>query len=271
MLLEALMHEHNTFITLTYATATLPTLKSSGLATLVPEDVQLWLKRFRTAVQPTRVRFYAVGEYGDENFRPHYHVAMFGYPNCRYGNSRYLYRGDELRRSCCDICERVRLTWGKGRVFLGSLEAHSAQYIAQYVTKKMTSRDDPRLLGRHPEFSRMSNRPGIAADALWEVASTLMQFNLETSEADVPSALRHGKRLLPLGPYMKRRLRKLVGKDEKAPQEVIDQINEELRPLRQAAFDNSSSFKEALIEAGSQAVKNMEARQRIFKGKGKTL
>jgi len=96
-----------------------------------------------------------------------------------------------------------------------------------------------------------------------------MEFGLEDREADVPSALRHGQRLLPLGRYLQKRLRVMVGRDEKAPAEVLEKYKEELRPLREAAFDNSLSLKSEIVRAADQAVLNMEARARIFKQRRK--
>lgn len=263
-MLEAMQHSDNAFVTLTYDPEHLPTTKDQ-LATLVPKDLQDWLKRFRKSIEPERIRYFAVGEYGDETERPHYHLALFGYPTCRFLNSRYSNRVT----SCCPQCDNVRDTWGKGAVLLGTLEEHSAQYIAGYVTKKMTSRDDFRLNGRFPEFARMSLRPGIGADAMHEVASALMQFDLEATQADVPSALRHGKRLLPLGRYLQQRLRLYCGKDIKTPPAVLERMAEELRPLREAAFNASESLSSAIARAADGRVAQMEARQKIFKKRSK--
>ena len=52
---------------------------------------------------------------------------------------------------------------------------------------------------------------------------------------------------------------------EKAPQGVLDKIKSELQPLRESAFDASRPLKEEIVKANDQAVKNMEARQKIFK------
>lgn len=268
-MLESLLHGQNCFITLTYSDEHL-SMTSSGLPTLNPKDLQDWLKRFRKAILPLRVRYYAVGEYGDDSQRPHYHVAMFNYPVCERGNSSYTrYRST----SCCQWCDRVRDTWGLGQVYLGDLSVHSAQYVAGYVTKKMTSEKDPRLNGRYPEFARMSLRPGIGADALHDVASVLL--GLEDRMADVPSALRHGSRLLPLGRYLRRRLRVLVGRDANAPQETLEQIAEELRPMWEAASVNekipalrSAKFKHLAMEVSDQKVRQLEARQKLFKKRG---
>lgn len=276
ILLETLNHSSSVFVTLTYDPENLPL--SSGtitmpngsqpepLPTLRPKDLQDWLKRLRKRIEPLRIRYYAVGEYGDETNRPHYHAALFGYPACLYGQSTYSLR----RTSCCPSCDTIKESWGLGQIYVGELTQNSAQYIAGYVTKKMTSKDDIRLSGRYPEFGRMSLRPGIGADALHEVADVLLRLNLVDPEGDVPSALRHGSRLLPLGRYLRRKLRVLVGHDEAAPEKTLKEIEETLRPLFDVAFENSISKKSVLLKEGAQKVLNMETRAKIFK-KDKSL
>lgn len=108
---------------------------------------------------------------------------------------------------------------------------------------------------------------GIGAAYMHEVASTFLQFNLENSEADVPSALRHGSRTLPLGRYLRRRLRKLIGKEENAPQEVLDSLAAEMLPLRIAAKTSVSapSFKRQVLEVNQGRYAQMMARSKIFK------
>lgn len=115
----------------------------------------------------------------------------------------------------------------------------------------------------------MSTKPGIGYDAMWDVASVIMDFNLADGEADVPSALRHGSRELPLGTYLQRSLRKMVGKDEKAPQSTLDAMEEKVRPMRQAAFDASRSFKEEVMKEGEQRALNQETRRKIRKQRRK--
>lgn len=143
---------------------------------------------------------------------------------------------------------------------------HSAQYVAGYVTKKMTAKDDPRLVGRHPEFARMSLRPGIGAGMMSDVASTLMQFNLEKTQPDVPSALRHGGRTFPLGRYLRRRLRKECGLDEKAPQSSLLELEEKMRDVYARSITGPEvSPKKILFADGEQEVRNLEVRQKIMK------
>lgn len=271
-MLESQLHKDNAFVTLTYSNKHLPRVSLYD-ATLDPKHVQDWLKRIRKAYTLSPLRYYLVGEYGDDTQRPHYHVALFGFPSCRHAQTQY--RNGSVR--CCVQCHLVADTWGKGNVFLGTLETHSAQYVSGYVTKKMTQKDDPRLQSHsllnplHPEFARMSLRPGIGANAMHDVASTLMQFNLDTSQDDVPSALRHGSRTLPLSRYLRKKLRTYIGKDEKAPTNLVNEIQEELRAVRETSLDSKKTTgthqkpKELLIKNGNQKVLQMEAKQRIFK------
>lgn len=259
-MLESVLHDHNAFVTLTYRDEDEPRNRS-----LDPKQLQDFLKRLRKFLEPDRIRFYAVGEYGDRTERPHYHLAIFGMPTCRYLVSREskIHQG----KSCCYICDALRDLWGKGHVYCGTLENDSAHYVAQYVTKKMTSRNDPRLYGRHPEFARMSNRPGIAYHAMHEVASELMRYKLDETRPDVPSSLAFGNRNLPLGRYLQKSLRKLVGKDEKAPQQTLDEIESEMLTVRLAARQskNNPSVREQLLLKNKGKVASIEARAKIHK------
>lgn len=255
IMLEAAQFEHNAFVTLTYDDDNIP---AGG--NLVPKDTQDFLKRLRSRVAPSRFRYYLVGEYGDVTQRPHYHAALFGFRSCIYGQSRYT----KSRKDCCYWCDLVRDVWRSGNVFLGTLEDDSAGYLAGYVVKKMTHKDDPRLAGRHPEFGRMSLRPGIGRDALFEIADSLMKYELNEVMSDVPSALRHGSKQLPLGRYLRRNLRKMVGNDEAAPQATIDEIEKEMLPLRLAA--KASSSEPSLT---SHILRASEGKYRQFAGKAK--
>ncbi|QXP44205.1 MAG: replication initiator protein [Arizlama microvirus] len=275
IMLETLQHGDNAFVTLTYKDEQLP-ITPEGKATLVPKHVQDWLKRFRKRIEPMKIRYYLVGEYGDNTQRPHYHVALFGYPSCRFGISRYA----TYRPRCCIECDTVLDTWGMGQVMLGTLEDNSANYIAGYVTKKMTAKDDQRLEGRHPEFARMSLRPGIGAEAMHEVASALLQFNLECSEVDVPSSLRHGARILPLGRYLRQKLRTMIGKEVNAPAEVLEKMAKELQELYPDTLEtvttpkgrtftriNEKKLQEEIVKAADQKVLQMETRQKIYRSR----
>lgn len=274
ILLEAHQYADNCFASLSYNDEHLPTFNATPwggpevLSTLAPTDTQLWLKRLRKAYAPRKFRFFLAGEYGDESWRPHYHLAIFNFPTCARG--RTLRRPGSNRPiwdKCCAACQLVGNTWGKGDVDLGILETASALYLCGYVTKKMTRRDHPKLLGRYPEFSRQSNQNGgLGKSALWEVASQLMHFNLDNTQGDVPVALRHGSRKLPLGRYLRRELRAMIGKEKNAPEYTMAKIQEEMRPLREAAFNASEPLKTHVQAALKGKVASFNARSRIRKG-----
>lgn len=269
-MLESLTHSTNCFLTLTYSNESLPFTGDTGkeVATLRPKDLQLWLKRFREAISPLKMRFYAVGEYGDRSFRPHYHVCLFGVVGCARGRTKRAV-GTNLPdwENCCPQCKLVGETWGHGLIEIGELNPHSAAYLAEYTVKKMTRSDDARLGGRHPEFARMSLRPGIGADSCWQLASDMMRFNLDELLSDVPHQLQHGKMKFPLGRYLRMRVRRYLGKEEKTPEHVIQKMEEEMRPVREAAFNASRPLSQAIVEAYSQAALNQEARRQILKRK----
>lgn len=191
-MLEARCHPFSSFATLTYDNDHYPISGS-----LRPQDCTLFFKRLRKRLGNDRkIRYYLVGEYGDQTERAHYHAALFGV--------------SQQEESIVHDC------WGHGHTMLGTLTYDSAQYIAGYVTKKLTSPYDPRLNGRHPEFARMSNRPGIGALAVPAFANTVSTYGLDDLEAtgDVPTNYREGGQSRPLGRYLRTKLRKELNLDE---------------------------------------------------------
>lgn len=179
------------FVTLTYADEFLP---SGG--TLVPRDLALFLKRLRKRIAPKRLRYYGIGEYGERFERPHYHIILFGV------------------RSVDD----VRASWTQGLIHAGTFSQQSAAYVTGYVTNFRRGRTDEekrRLNGRHREFASISRKPfGLgsrAMDQLAKVVGTKSGALAVAREGDVPSGLRIGGRVWPLGRYLRRKLREFCG------------------------------------------------------------
>lgn len=243
LMLEAKCHDRKCFATLTYAE------EPKGSSVNI-KHVQDWLKRLRKKLQPKKIRYFVVGEYGEVSGRPHYHAALFGL-GCD--------TGPVIGGTCqCRGCSDVRQTWGFGHVLLAPLEMKCAQYLCGYVTKKMTRRDDPRLLGRDPEFARMSLWPGIGADAMGAVSSEIMRYGL----TEVPAGLRHGSTVLPLGRYLKGRLRRECGLEAARPV-----VAKELPVVRAFAWANDRSVASVYAEVNDGVEWRLE--QQI--GKGRTL
>lgn len=248
-MLEAARHQHCCFVTLTYDDENLP---AGG--TLVPKHVTDWLKRLRKHIYPVKVRYYAVGEYGDLSWRPHYHVALFGLG---------------LEHSEC-----IEKTWRYGMIHVGTLTRESAQYVAGYVTKKMTTKDDARLNGRHPEFARMSKgkgEGGIGREAMKDVANAF--FDREgakyiNSTGDVPVILQHGAQRLPLGRYLRAKLREDLGFETTGGQaKPMAEYSAKMQALRDSVQTRAIyALTKPMIE--HQKIRQVEAKAKIYSKKG---
>lgn len=259
--MEKRLHSDNAFVTLTYAPENVPEGDN-----LDPRDVQLFMKRLRKS-WPKKLRFFAVGEY-DDSGRPHYHLILFGYPACLYGMSRYTAQ----RRNCCAPCDAIRDVWGKGFTFVGSVEDRSVRYVCGYVVNKLKGLHESLYGDKYPEFARMSLRPGLGVGALAAVVEEWNRLDLERYEVDVPVSLRNAARRDPLGRYLVHKLRQMVGRDEKAPPEVLAAAEARLYDLRLAsrADNENPSFKKKITEKFRGKADATEARYRNF-GRRKKL
>lgn len=167
---ESKLHDENTWFTLTYDEDNLP----YG-ASLVPEHLQLFLKKLRKEYDDKQIRFYAAGEYGEKCQlhgvqgckmcgllgRPHYHVCVFGHDFSDKQFERTTETGFDVFSS-----QQLDGVWGKGRTEVGEFNFETAAYTARYCTKKITGDMamehyvrvlcDGTMVELEPEFSRMS-------------------------------------------------------------------------------------------------------------------
>jgi len=145
---------------------------------------------------------------------------------------------------------------------LGDLTEQSASYIAGYVTKKMTRKDDERLNGRLPEFARMSNRPGIGLGMMDEIASDILKSGMEDRLEDVPTAISYGGRNLPLGPYLRRALRLRIGRARNTPDHLRKMDRKELQKLREIAIHYSLNIPQSKAKKDEWKIRKLESYQR---------
>lgn len=272
--LESMTHEQNCFVTLTYAEHNLPvTSGNPPLATLVPRDITLWLKRLRKAVSPIKIRYFVVGEYGGKGHRPHYHAVLFGLGGCHWGRTRRLGNGKTPNQECCPNCALIAQTWSTekgpiGLIEVGELNQKTGNYAARYVIKKMTNGDNPKLQGRHPEFCTMSKmKGGLGYGMANDIASTVQQQANYRSDTDAPHVLLHGRKQKPLGRYLRGKVRIAMGKDEKTPQKTLDVMENKMRAVRLFAFHHSRSFSETVSEVFEPNRINLETRLNLYKSK----
>lgn len=154
---EAKLYERNCFVTLTYNEGNVPRTPS-GLLTLEPRDLTLFLKKLRWRYG-AGIRYFQCGEYGDRTERPHHHLLLFNHDfddRVRHGSSE---SGAPLYTS-----RSLDNLWGFGDCSIGEATFESAGYIARYTMKKAGESwidKSPVLDGRVPEYLTMSRRPGI--------------------------------------------------------------------------------------------------------------
>lgn len=290
--LEALNHTSSCFLTLTYSDQNLPkefvhpeTGQVFAANSVSPFHHRKFMDKLRFHYRKKTgqcLRFYMCGEYGEKTQRPHYHYALFGMPTCLDLASRSSVR---FQPCSCSVCKLYSDAWGLGHIFAGDLTIDSANYVAGYVTKKMTmdkcncdkqGRDThhpkcPFLLlhGRHPEFSRQSNKPGVAAYAADRIKERLTFYGM-TNHDDLPRALAHGSKLLPLGRYLSDKLNEKMG-FEFTPKEKLGRYQASLRNMLYDPKNSpeviraaSSSVEIALQMLNSQRCLDLEKKRQLF-------
>lgn len=124
---EATQWLDNAFITPTYDDENLPEYSSLNYTHLT-----LFLKRLRKRLG--KLRYYAVGEYGDKNNRPHYHLCIFGHA---FTEHRII---EQTEPYLLWTCPWLNEAWGLGKVKVGALNFQTARYTASYVTKKLRAK-----------------------------------------------------------------------------------------------------------------------------------
>lgn len=144
--------ESSKFITLTYDEDNVPL--NNKTPNLCKRDIQLFLKRLRkAAIQDTKehlklktmslaarytpqIRYYIIGEYGPETYRPHYHGIFFNIPEITEKN--------------------ITKHWKKGTTDVTIVTPQRINYVTKYL---ITRHNSPMYLQK--PFSLMSKNPAI--------------------------------------------------------------------------------------------------------------
>jgi len=147
------------FITLTYDQDHVPlSLSKDGVTTMTlrPKDLQDFIKRLRREQEyyfGNTIRFYAVGEYGEQFHRPHYHGIFFGLKlndiveHHRNSSGRMIHTSKTIER-----------IWKNGLIEVEVMSWELAAYAARYCVKKLgkVESDFYENFGLVPEFQRCS-------------------------------------------------------------------------------------------------------------------
>lgn len=209
LVLENNLHSKSCFATLTYDDQHLPTNSS-----LRPAHTKAFMKALRYRYGPTR--YYLIGEYGSSQYteRPHYHAILFG-------QNLHRLQLEEL--------------WQKGSCDSGTVTPESCRYVAGYINGTTPPED---LHERSPEYSRMSNNPGIGfgcVEHLVTFHATKAGVDYLIAHRDVIGSIRQNKKIRPLGRYIVRKTREALGVPQSDPRRVrhLDTLDLEARYLRE--------------------------------------
>lgn len=262
LLLETLSSNDSTFITLTYDDDHVDPMYH-----LVKDDLTLFLKRYRKRMAPAKLRYFAVGEYGDTTWRPHFHIAMFSdgiFERC-------VMPCEDMRKR--DMCTKdciLYKSWGKGNVSLtATLNQSLASYITGYIKKKATK---DRLINRPNEYATMSKGRrdpktkekidgGLGYRSLQVIADKLS--NHGTIPGGTIRSLNFGRIKRPLGRYLEAELRSALGLDDSSRVLEFDRYQEETFAKH---FDGSAIVTNILKstegQRNSQTFKHQNNRQK---------
>lgn len=132
------------FITLTYDDFNLPKDES-----LNKRDPILFIKRFRKSIEPMKIKYYLVGEYGEIGNvitglqRPHYHIVITGI-------------------SALKAQSKISKCWQKGFIKVAPVTSGRIRYLLKYLDKQIHGPDAKKEYGNKlPPFATMSQGIGI--------------------------------------------------------------------------------------------------------------
>lgn len=254
---EAKMHEHSSFVTLTYDSGHLPF--GGGLC---HKHFQLFIKslreRFKRRYGVTGIRFFMCGEYGDQGNRPHYHAILFGVKfsdaqPVSKSNGNPLYESDELSS-----------LWGRGFASVADATPATMNYTAAYSSKKLVYEADylvKQHLGDRPDDAEFQ----VFSDWLQARSDFLDQHDRRRELID----MRTGEIAQPGAPYLRMSLKPGIGAEwakrfhtdalkgyvtnegariavPKYYQRVIDCLSDEVRQAHRVARDKRIEVIDAL-------------------------
>lgn len=181
ILLEQMVSDGTCWCTFTYSDEFIPDKGS-----LKKDDYQKLIKRIRRRFESRKIRYFGVGEYGNEKGRPHYHIIFF---NIRFEEGR-----------------KIQDCWNKGFVHVDELNEKTARYTAGYVTEKIHKEFEKEYFkDKEPEFMSMSKHNGGIGSGAIRIIGEKMEKEVALKDK-VIRELKHGKRLWPLGRYLTEKL-----------------------------------------------------------------
>lgn len=132
-----LYNKHRAFYKANFSVNTNVTYEDNQVAVLVNRHLQLFIKRFRKYVSQKyneKIRYYAIGEYGVQSLRPHWHILFF-------------YSSSQLARDFENVVQLgtksrpiqtplfLRTLWKFGHIDSKQTDGKAYFYVSSYVNK----------------------------------------------------------------------------------------------------------------------------------------
>lgn len=253
------------FLTLTYDNAHLPLVQVEGMrysaATLHAPHLQLFFKTLkqrqkrlirrkcklnqynkeqtRALLNEWEIKYFAVGEYGTQYKRPHYHTIVYNvWPDLAY----------ELVSR-----EKNETLWGKGLVHRGNATPASIQYCAKYVIdKSYWWKDD----ARQKPFSLISKGIGenyIEKRAKWHIEGLRGYVMLEGQRARMPK-------------YYKM---KIFSKEQRAM--VGEKLSKDIEKIHATRFDELVNYYKDELTAHEKFIEEINTKHELIRIKSLKL
>lgn len=132
-----LYNKHRAFYKANFSVNRNVTYENNQVAVLVNRHLQLFIKRFRKYVSQyynEKIRYYAVGEYGVQSLRPHWHILFF-YSSSQLARDfeNVLHLGTQKRPIQTPIF--LRSLWKFGHIDSHQTDGKAYFYISSYVNK----------------------------------------------------------------------------------------------------------------------------------------
>lgn len=169
-MLEAKGFECASFATYTYTQDTVP-------EELTYKHFQDYMKRLRKSSRK-KIRYFCVGEYGDNTGRPHWHAILLGYRFPEKTTDRFVRNGAILTS---------HEEWGHGGVTYGQVTEKSIGYCVRYSLKSSQK--------SHLDRHEVHQSNGFAKEYMIAYGEELAR---RAPRIVLPSALKYKKRWWPL-------------------------------------------------------------------------
>ena len=233
--------------------------------------------------KPTKIRFLHAGEYGCLKERPHHHAIILGV-DFSFDKTFARYSWKQKRNVILHHNNFLSNLWQFGEVTVDKVNYQACNYVARYITKKTVNDTKAKkkydiqnsmLLGRLPEYSTCSNRPGLGYDYFVRYAEKIISDEHlyfrnqkgEFKESPLPNYYKVlMKRLYPdkYRLYRKKSLDKQLEFSEKTPDELLSRMRDDRDSVKKTYQYFVGNFEQSIQSLKELNTYNFSLKREIF-------